>query len=106
MTEEDVEVITSGTAAVMKEVLKARDLRLAALEARTAALETKSAAGVQWAGTFEQGKAYAAGSLSTCAGSLWLAKADTAMRPGSDPTAWVLVCKRGDFDDRRKGQAE
>jgi hypothetical protein len=75
--------------------------RIAPIEKRLGELETK-AASVRWAGTFKPGKTFEGGALVTCGGSLWLAKCATAARPGSDPEAWVLIVKKGDFGVRNE----
>jgi hypothetical protein len=50
----------------------------------------------QYRGIFEDGPMYAAGSLVTKAGSLWLATRDTATVPGSGPSSgWTLIVKNG-----------
>ena len=51
--------------------------------------------GVRWGGTYESNHAYASGELCTCDGNLWVATAATSVRPGSDPTSWRLVLRRG-----------
>jgi hypothetical protein len=52
-----------------------------------------SVSGVKWAGVFESGSTYHEGELVTKSG-LWLCKATTTAAPGTDPDAWVLVCRR------------
>jgi hypothetical protein len=94
VTAEDIEVVTSGVAVVLKQMLTVRDLRIAALEAKIALLETKAASGgVRWRGIWEPG-VYPEGVLCTRSGSLWLAMQDTTATPG-ESAAWVLVVKRG-----------
>jgi len=58
-----------------------------------------------YAGVFDQSREYRANDLTTCEGSLWLArKASTGIRPGTDAGAlvWTLVVKRG--KDGRDGE--
>lgn len=91
MTEADIETITGGVAVVMKDMLKTRDLRIAALEAKIALLEKRPA--LKWAGIWAPG-GYDACSLCTRSGSLWLSTEATMQQPGEGPH-WRLIVKKG-----------
>ena len=73
----------------------ALEQRMVALEARLLALEQRSA-GVKWAGTWKQQRAYREGELVTHKGSLWLATCETVARPGQSAD-WILTVKTGDY---------
>lgn len=92
LTSAAISIIASSLAPVIKELLKMRDDRIAALEARVVELEQRPE--LKWAGIFDPMRAYAAGSLVTRSGSLWLATALTAQQPGSSAD-WKLICKQG-----------
>jgi hypothetical protein len=73
----------------------------AALQARIAGLEasataTKGVNGAVWGGVFETNHEYKSGEIVTHAGNVWICTvgATTAI-PGSDPTSWRLVLRRG-----------
>ena len=53
-----------------------------------------------YVGTFEQGKAYARGSLTTRSGGLWLALENTTQVPGRSDQ-WRLVVKSGSVEASR-----
>lgn len=47
-------------------------------------------------GIWNATETYGSNSFVTSAGSVWFSKrANTATRPGTDPSAWVLAVKRG-----------
>jgi hypothetical protein len=76
--------------------------RFVAVEARLATLEAaRPAAGVEYAGVHEVGKAYNSGVLVTKKGALWLSLRDTTQTPGMDPVSWKLVVKSGQAGDAR-----
>jgi hypothetical protein len=51
---------------------------------------------VDYKGVWEEKGLYGRGSVVTWAGSCWYAKdASVSRRPGTDPSAWVLMVKRG-----------
>jgi len=51
---------------------------------------------VPYKGTWATDDTYGRGDFTTHDGSLWIARRDcTGRRPGDDPSAWTLVCKRG-----------
>ena len=66
--------------------------RLDALEQRLAALEAQPLP--KYCGVFEQGKSYAACSLVTRQGGLWLATEATTLVPGQGGP-WRLIVKSG-----------
>ena len=63
---------------------------LAPLRAKIEALEKRAA--VKYSGVFKQGASYAEANICTHDGGLWLARADTASRPGTD-ASWQLIVK-------------
>ncbi len=50
---------------------------------------------VLYRGVYVAGKAYEQGDQVTFAGSSWIARADTAEKPGDGATAWQLAVKAG-----------
>ncbi len=66
--------------------------RFESLEARVAELEQRPTP--IYRGTHQQGKSYLANSLTTRAGSLWIALATTTTTPGTD-ASWRLIVKQG-----------
>lgn len=77
--------------------------RIAALEARIAELESQPG-GFCYRGVWKEGEVYNREVGVTHAGSMWIAKAVTTERPGTDEGAafWVLAVKRG--TDGRDGK--
>lgn len=71
------------------------EAELAECRARLNALEARPAAGVEYGGVYETGKAYTCGRLVTKKGGLWLSLRDTTQSPGMDPLSWKLVVKEG-----------
>jgi hypothetical protein len=63
-----------------------------ALEARVAALEANP---IEYAGTFQVGRAYERRQFVTSDGSLWFCRANTTVRPGAGEAAWQLAVKKG-----------
>ena len=63
--------------------------RVQRLEERMAA-----ASGLRYLGVHDDGEAYEAGDAVTHGGSLWVARARTSSKPGTDDT-WTLAIKRG-----------
>jgi len=83
---------SSAFASELANVVATRTLELTdKLEQRIAALE-KSQFG--YFGVFEEGKSYRKNSFLTDSGSLWIARKETAQRPGSNED-WKLAVKRG-----------
>ncbi len=76
--------------------------RIDTLEHRIGALEARPAAGVEYGGTHEVGKAYISGVLVTKQGGLWLALRPTTQTPGMDPASWKLIVKSGHAEDGRQ----
>lgn len=74
---------------------------IADLEARVAHLTAalvdtrKKAAGMVYRGIWRDGTKAAPGDTFTHGGSIWHCDAPTETRPGDDPAAWTLACKRG-----------
>jgi hypothetical protein len=64
------------------------------LNARVVELESKLA-NFRYAGVWSEGTRYQAGNFVTHDGSLFHCNLDTTNRPGKDPVAWSLCCKRG-----------
>lgn len=65
------------------------------LRSEVAELRTKSS-GLQYLGVWEPNDTYACGSAVTWGGSLFIARRDTAAKPGSDgDTGWTLAVKHG-----------
>jgi hypothetical protein len=50
---------------------------------------------IHYEGTFKEGVGYLAGAAVTHAGSVWIAKATTTVRPGIEGSGWQLAAKRG-----------
>ena len=87
-----------GLVPILNDALDGREAKIMgvvkALEARVKLLETRP--DVTYAGIFQDGVQYKAGTLATHAGGLWLAvHAFTTARPGTD-ASWRLVVKRGE----------
>jgi hypothetical protein len=80
---------------ISKGVKDAAASRLDECERRLDVLEQRPVVGVQYAGVFEDGKAYARGDLVTRRGGLWLALQHTATAPGTDTASWKLIVKSG-----------
>ena len=75
--------------------------QIKALEARIAELEAKPPT-PEYKGIYEDGLVYPRGTLTTRAGSLWLATRETATTPGSGPASgWQLIVKNGAFREDR-----
>ncbi|MGE4254820.1 MAG: hypothetical protein AB7E84_06355 [Xanthobacteraceae bacterium] len=72
--------------AVAPHIKELRD-KIAALEARPVP---------KFVGPFRQGQAYRELSFCVHAGSLWVCKSDTVLKPGQS-SDWQLVAKRGDY---------
>jgi hypothetical protein len=86
--------------------IKALETELAALTARQNGTDAtlskhseqivgRGVNGARWGGTYEPNHKYASGELVTCDANLWIATTSTSVRPGSDPTSWRLVLRRG-----------
>ena len=78
----------------MANTVKAVKRRSDALEARVMQLEQQPPS-PHYAGTYEQGKAYARGALATRSGALWLALEHTTHTPGRSDQ-WKLIVKSGE----------
>jgi hypothetical protein len=74
------------------EVQFGRELR----ELQTEIQTVKSRPDLVYRDVFRQGERYASGNIVTRSGSLWLALTSTTAQPGSDPSAWRLICKGRD----------
>jgi hypothetical protein len=74
---------------------------LAPLTERIATLEARPPVGVEYGGTHELDKAYAAGVLVTRKGGLWLCLRGTTQTPGMDPQSWKLIVKSGQVEPDR-----
>lgn len=94
MTTTDTEALADVIVAAVRAATAPILARCAALETRCSTLETR-APSPEYQGVYKAGTSYARGSLVTRNGGLWLALADTTLIPGSNPTAWRLVCKEG-----------
>ena len=73
-------------------ILKTQNTRIAELERCIAELQAEPK--LRYMGVFEMGRTYLEGSLTTHAGSMWLAQRTTAAKPGT-ANAWKLVVKNG-----------
>ena len=94
ITEQDETFLANLIAKLITDEITPLKTRIAELEARPAS------AGVKYAGVWkEETGIYAEGSLTTYAGGLWLAQKTTHRKPGQTSSDWVLVVKRGAFDD-------
>jgi hypothetical protein len=98
MTADDIEVITSGIVDTVKgalgQVIPPLKRQIADLEQKVATLEARPA--VEYAGIWQDGKTYPAGSLCTRSGSLWLATCgSTSVTPGDGNACWKLIVKQG-----------
>ena len=94
------ETLASAIASTIRKALEPRDRKFAALEQKFLDLQTKQAEleakrSATWAGTWQDGKAFAEGSFITHRGSMWFAEKDTAARPGEPGSGWKLVVKSG-----------
>lgn len=77
----------------IKELFRARDDRIAALEAKLAVAEKSF--GLRYAGVWRAEKSYSAGVFATHSGSLWHCNRDGAdTQPGSS-SDWTLAVKSG-----------
>src|SRR6476646_4202869 len=101
MKPEDIPLIADVVAKAIKKATEPLHARIALLEGRETQtnkrleeLETRPA-GVEYAGVFENGKAYAPCRLVTKNGGLWLSLKETMQAPGMDPLSWKLICKEG-----------
>jgi hypothetical protein len=92
MTTTREERMADAVIGVIKRALTPRDKRLEAVESRLAALEARPVP--KYCGTFVQGKTYAACSLVTRQGGLWICSEATTMPPGSGGP-WQLIVKSG-----------
>jgi len=91
-----VNYLRTGFAPEMMERLIKPELaaRLAALEQRLAALEARPQ--MSYEGTWDETKAYTAGSFVTHQGGLWVAEdTNIGVRPGAGSRVWRLAVKRG-----------
>ena len=78
-------------------VATAQKVRIEALEAQVKVLEARPAA-VDYKGVFDSTTVYQPGNAVTCAGSIWIAKNVTMLRPdeqGDGARDWTLAVKRG-----------
>jgi hypothetical protein len=86
--------IDSFAEAVVWFVTEQFQQQLAPLLRRLDALE-RHPPSPHYAGTYEQGKTYARGSLTTRSGGLWLALEHTTQLPGQSDQ-WKLIVKSGE----------
>jgi hypothetical protein len=94
MNSKTLDAFVAGTVDVIRKTIAPRDAQIASLLQRVAELESKKLP--TYAGAHKEGTAYAAGSLVTRSGSLWLATAQTDETPGQGATSWRLIVKRGE----------
>jgi hypothetical protein len=68
---------------------------ISSLEERIKELEARPAA--EWRGVWREDRTYAECNIVTHEGALWMAKRETAMRPGSSGSAddWRMIVKSG-----------
>ena len=81
------DTIAEGVVTFVKQQLTPILTRLDALEQQSPS--------PRYEGTFQDGKAYARGSLTTQSGGLWLALDNTTQRPGRSDQ-WKLIVKSGE----------
>jgi hypothetical protein len=106
-----IDAIASGMAVVLKELFTPRDTRIEALERRLAEVGSQAAIadarvkavesrpGLEYLGTWTEGRGYVRGSVVTLGGSLWIQHkmAVSVARPGTaeGAAAWTLAVKKG-----------
>lgn len=96
MTSTELSALLKGLVPGVREfvsaLLKTRDARQDALEARITALEARKS--VTYRGVFTDGKRYEPGDMVTSDGSVWHCNVETQMRPGAG-AMWTLAVKHG-----------
>jgi hypothetical protein len=89
-----IEMVADMLGDAILPIVNAAKYRIAQLETRVAELEQRP--GIDYRGIWAEQTLYGEGQFVTHGGSMWHAKsASISRRPGSDPSAWVLVVKRG-----------
>jgi hypothetical protein len=84
----------AATVAMLDTILKIIEAATTPLHARIKALEERPT--IEYKGVFEAGVTYHKGECVTHAGSLWIAKHDTMLKPDEhDGRDWQLCVKRG-----------
>jgi uncharacterized small protein (DUF1192 family) len=97
MTEAEIASMGQAIVAGVREALRKRDERIAALEQKItrleAIIENKNFA---YLGVWKDGKVYGVGAFVTHDGSIWHSNQwHNRERPGNGAAGWTLACKAG-----------
>jgi hypothetical protein len=97
MTRADAVQMGQTMGAMLREQLRLRDERIAALENKITRLEAMiELKNFVYVGVFREGKAYSPGQFATHAGGLWHCNQfHTTTKPGNGNAAWTLAVKSG-----------
>jgi hypothetical protein len=94
MTEAEMDAVATEIVRLVADVALPLRERVAALEKELTELKTRPL--LKWQGVHAPGRHYQEGSLTTKAGSLWIATSPTTSTPGEAGSAWRLIVKRGE----------